>query len=159
MLVVLRGPSGSGKSTVARLVQERLGSPAAILGLDHFRRVVYRERLDAGMEHASLLASAAEHCLARGHHVILDGIFDGRRYSTTLEGIAALSDDSRFYAFDLTFEETLARHATRPQAREFGESEMRSWYLAWQPLTFVDERRIGPEESLDDIADRILTSR
>ncbi|WP_144861764.1 AAA family ATPase [Micrococcus luteus] len=38
MLIVLRGNAASGKTTVARLLQERLDGPAALLSQDHFRR-------------------------------------------------------------------------------------------------------------------------
>lgn len=159
MLVVLRGPSGSGKSTIARRLQERLERPTAVLGLDQFRRVIYREKLGADGQHIDLLASAAEHALLRGHHVILEGIFDARRYSEMLASVAAHATDARFYAFDLTFDETLERHATRPQAATFGADEMREWYLGWQPLAFVTERRIAQHESTEGIVERILTNQ
>jgi thymidylate kinase len=35
---------------------------------------------------------------------------------------------AHFYYLDVPFEETIRRHATRPQASEFGRDEMHSWY-------------------------------
>ena len=156
MLVVLRGNSGSGKSTVAAMLQEALDGPTAILSQDYFRRSVYREREQESLAHADLLEAAAAHCLRAGHHVILEGIFNVGRYSAMLERTAARSSDSRFFAYDLTFDETVRRHAMRPQAASFTVDEMRSWYHGWQPLPFVQEERIEAAESAGQIVARIL---
>ncbi|WP_309146572.1 AAA family ATPase [Curtobacterium sp. MCBD17_028] len=157
VLIVLRGNSGSGKSTVAQLLQAKLAGPAAVLHQDYFYRVIFREQGTAGMAHADLLESAAAHCLGAGQHVVMDGIFNARQYEDVLARIAGRADDARFYAFDLTFEETVQRHASRPKALEFGVEEMRGWYHGWQPLSFVRERPIGGDESADQIAERILS--
>lgn len=163
MLIVIRGNSGSGKSTVAEEVQHALGWPTAVLGQDHFRRVVHKEREDAGfadgMAHAALIEAAAAHCLGAGQHVVLEGIFRADRYAAMLERVAHRSDDARFFAFDLSFEQTVRRHAGRSQAAEFGPDQMRPWYRGWDPLPFVAERRILPDEALSDIVQRILEDR
>jgi predicted kinase len=156
MLIVLRGNSGSGKSTIAAVLREALEGPTAILSQDHFRRIVYREREQENLAHADLLEVAATHCLRAGHHVILEGIFNAERYSGMLERIAAQSNDAKFFAYDLTFDETVRRHATRPQATDFTVDEMRSWYHGWQPLSFVEEERINASESPGRIVARIL---
>ena len=70
--------------------------------------------------------------------------------------ISSRAEEALFYAFDLSFEETARRHAARAKSTEFSLDEMRSWYHGWQPLPFVQERRIGPEESAIEIAQRIL---
>lgn len=156
MLVVLRGNSGSGKSTVAAALQRELPAPAAVLEQDHFRRIVFAEREQESMAHAGLLEAAAVHCLGAGHHVVLEGIFNAARYEGMLKRVAEAASESRFYAFDLPFEETVRRHAGRQRASEFGEDQMRSWYHGWQPLLFVDEKRISPSETCDDVVRRII---
>ena len=156
MLVVLRGNSGSGKSTVAAALQRALAPPVAVLEQDYFRRIIYDEREQESMAHAKLLEVAANHCLSSGHHVVLEGILNATRYSTMLKRVAETADDARFYAFDLAFEETVRRHAGRRKASEFGEDQMRSWYHGWQPLSFVQERRIGRSETCDEVVQRIL---
>ena len=160
MLIVLRGNSGSGKSTVAEALQQELGWPTAVLEQDHFRRVVYAERQGrthpTGMAHAALLEAAAAHCLGQGQHLVLEGVFNAERYAGMLERIAALADDARFLAFALSFEETVRRHAARPKASAFDVEEMRGWYHGWNPLPFVEEQRIGADESVAAVVRRVL---
>jgi predicted kinase len=164
VLIVLRGNSGSGKSTVAAALQRALGRPTAVLELDHFRRVIYDERVDGGAEpdgmaHAALLEATALRCLADGQHVVLEGIFNAARYAPMLERVAAATEDARFLAFDLSFEETARRHGGRAKAQEFTLEEMRTWFHGWDPLPFVDEERIGSEETVGAVVERILTPR
>lgn len=163
MLIVIRGDSGSGKSTLAAELQRALGWPTAVLGQDHFRRIVYKEREDEGcadgMAHAALLEAAAIHCLESGHNVVLEGIFRADRYTAMLERVASTATDSRFYAFDLSFEETVRRHARRSQASEFTPDQMREWYRDRDPLPRAVESPIKPDEALVDIVQRILEDR
>lgn len=159
MLIVLRGNSGSGRSTVARMLQTALGPHTALLSQDYFRRIIYQEREQESLAHADLLENAALHCLDRGENVILDGIFNAPRYSPMLERIAKRCDDARFFAFDLSFDETTRRHATRPKATEFSIDEMRGWYHGWQPLSFVAEDRITADVSPTEIVERIMRQR
>lgn len=154
--MVLRGNSGSGKSTIALALQQTLPGPTAILSQDYFRRVVYREREQTSLAHAALLEVAADHCLRSGQHVILEGIFNALRYSSMLERVAGLTDDARFFAYDLTFDETVRRHAMRPKSADFTVTQMRTWYHGWQPLSFVEEKRIGPSETQEETVARIL---
>lgn len=159
MLIVLRGNSGSGKSTVAAQLQARLTRSTAVLSQDYFRRVIYNEREQESLAHAELLEVAAAHSLGAGQHVILDGIFNATRYSPMLERVRSLADDSRFYAYDLTLAETLRRHRSRSKSVEFTPDELSGWYHGWQPLAFVDERRIGPTDSVEATVSRILENR
>ena len=163
MLIVIRGASGSGKSTLAAQLQQELEWPTAVLGQDHFRRTIFKERQDAGhadgMEHAALLEVAAKHCLSAGHDVVLEGIFQSARYATMLERVSSMSTDARFYAFDLSFEETLQRHAGRSLASEVSPDQMRAWYRGWDPLPFVTEQPILPGEELAAATRRVLRGR
>ncbi|MCM3920184.1 hypothetical protein ND748_00555 [Frankia sp. AiPs1] len=53
-----------------------------------------------------------------------------------------------FY-LDVSLEETLRRHATRPQSAEFSGQDMRGWYLP-RDLLGVDCEQVVPEHfSLD----------
>ena len=159
MLIVLRGNSGSGKSTIAAHLQAELPRPTSILSQDYFRRVIYDEREQANLAHADLIEAAALHCLALGQHVILEGIFNSDRYSPMLARVGSQADDARFYAFDLSFEETVHRHQDRSKAVDFTAADMAAWYHGWQPLGFVQERRIVSRETARDIVSRVLENR
>lgn len=41
----------------------------------------------------------------------------------------------------------------------FGADSLRRWYHGWNPLTSVTERRIGPEETAEEVVDRTLAGR
>ena len=142
-LVVLRGPSGSGKSSTARALRTHLGRRVALVEQDYLRRVVLKEHDVRDGANIELISTVARFALDRGWNVILEGILQADRYASMLQ---QLRDDhlgaSVFYYFDVTWEETLRRHETRPQATEFGSDEMREWYCVHDQLDFADERII-----------------
>ncbi|WP_181034259.1 AAA family ATPase [Arthrobacter sp. GMC3] len=156
ILIVLRGNSGSGKSAVARALQQELD--AAWIEQDYFRRVVLGETGNYSPLSIELIEHAASLTLSRGRTVILDGMFNASTYS---EPLVRLRDGhpgpSLFYAYDLTLEETLLRHQSRPhKAADFGEKEMRGWYRGWNPLLGIAEVRILATESLQATVLRVL---
>ena len=65
---------------------------------------------------------------------------------------------SRIHAYylDIPFEETLRRHATRPQSADFGEDAMRRWYRAENPVGCIPETVFGPNMAAVDMVERIL---
>src|ERR1700716_1085116 len=91
-------------------------------------------------------ASAA---LDHGYHVIVEGILH-----------AELAEDHRgvsgFYYLDVSFAESLRRHATRPQAAEFGAEGMRGWYRHRDLLDVPGEQVIPETSTLQDTTARIL---
>ena len=59
------------------------------------------------------------------------------------------------YYFDVSFEETVRRHATKPNAHEFGEAEMRQWWKDQDILGVPGEQRIGEKQVQAEIVDMI----
>ena len=59
------------------------------------------------------------------------------------------------YYFDVSFKETVRRHATKPNAHEFGESEMRQWWKDQDVLDVPGERRIGEKLAQAEIVNTI----
>jgi chloramphenicol 3-O-phosphotransferase len=156
-LIVLRGNSGSGKSSVAAEMRARYGRGIALVGQDYLRRIVLHERDIPGGVNIGLIDSVARYALDNGFHVILDGILDSRRYAGML---GALRRDHRgasfWYYLDVPFEETMRRHATRPQAAEFGRAEMRRWYRKLDLLPGANEQIIPSSNSLDDTVRQVM---
>lgn len=155
-LIVLRGNSGSGKSTVARVLQGELG--AVWIEQDYFRRGILGETGNYSPLTVELIEQAAALALAHGRIVVMDGMFNASRYS---ESFGRLRDGhtgpSLFYAYDLTLEETLRRHQSRPpKLADFGEKQMRGWYHGWDPLEGIPEQRITAAESVDATVNRIV---
>ncbi|APE37134.1 hypothetical protein BOX37_28000 [Nocardia mangyaensis] len=155
-LVVIRGNSASGKSTTAIAVQRRFEQgQCAVVSQDLVRRNMIREADEPGAFNIDLIEEIARSCLGRGMVVIVEGILHVQRYGTMLERLADSAGTSLFYSFDLTFAQTLTRHAGRPQAATIPPEQMASWYHGWQPLPFVDEVRIDASWTLDAVSDRI----
>lgn len=147
-LIVLRGNSGAGKSTVAAELRAACGHGLAWVSQDLIRRVILKEKDRPGAVNIGLIDQVVRYCLDEGYHAVLDGILRADAYEQMLSG---LERDhlgiSRFYYLDVEFDETLRRHATRPQASEFGPDDMRAWYRPHDLLRTIDERVI-PQTSL-----------
>ncbi|MGW4244520.1 hypothetical protein [Nocardia sp. NPDC004722] len=156
VLVVIRGNSSSGKSTTALAVQQRFARGACLLvPQDVVRRQLLREPDIAGMANIELLEQIAHFGLARDLVVIVEGILDVDRYGGALERLTAAADHALHYSFDLTFEETCARHRSGARAGEFTVEQMAGWYHGWQALPFVDETRIDASWRAEAVAERI----
>lgn len=159
-LVVARGNSGSGKTTVALAVRSLLGRTCALVQQDVMRRTVLKERDVPGGANIGLISLVARYALDQGYHVIIEGILHAERYADMLTELAR---DHRgitaFYYLDISYAESLRRHATRPQAAEFGPEHMREWYRHRDLLGVpgVPGERVIPETStLEDTTARIL---
>jgi hypothetical protein len=63
---------------------------------------------------------------------------------------------SRFYYLDVSIAETLRRHATRPQAAEFGADDMRVWYRPRDLLGGISECIIPDTSTLEETTSQIL---
>ncbi|MGH3491229.1 MAG: methyltransferase domain-containing protein, partial [Actinopolymorphaceae bacterium] len=134
------------------------GHGLAWVSQDIIRRTILREHDYPGMANIGLIELTARYALDHGYHVVLEGILYADRYESML---ARLHRDHRgpthFYYFDMSFVETVRRHATRSQATEFTPEDMESWYRPRDLLTQVDERIVDESSTLDDTVDRILT--
>jgi predicted kinase len=158
-LVVLRGNSGSGKSTVARMLQQRFErATCLVVAQDRVRRDMLREREVAGSLNVDLIEAIATWGLDRGLIVVVDGILNAGRYQRMLERLCTRASAAHFFAWDLEFDETVRRHADRPQRTEFSPEDMAGWYHGWQPLDFVNETRFDVATTADQAVELIATA-
>ena len=158
-LIILRGNSASGKSTVAAEIRRRYGRGLAIVAQDNLRRVVLREHDIPGGANIGLIDLTARYALDHGFHVIVEGILYADRYGDML---AALGRDhvglTRRYYLHVPFEETVRRHATKPQAAEYGEAEMSAWYRELDLLAVGGTEQVIPASTaLNDTVQLIMT--
>lgn len=157
-LITLRGNSGSGKSAVAAAVRAaRPAGTVAILGQDVIRREILGTGVDAGGHPVGLIDLAARYLLERGIDVIIEGGLRAVWYSVPLPRLVADHRGvSRCYIYDVPFEETVRRHATKPVANAFGADEMQQWYRGFEPIDELDEIVITADDSLDATVARVL---
>ncbi|MEV0699921.1 hypothetical protein AB0I53_18710 [Saccharopolyspora sp. NPDC050389] len=102
-----------------------------------------KERDVPGGANIELISTAVRFALDHGWNVIVEGIMHAERYADMLHKLRRDHlGRSVFYYFDVTWDETLRRHKTRPQAEEFGVDEMRKWYRAGDQLGFAEEQDI-----------------
>ena len=156
-LIVLRGNSASGKSTVAARIRALHGRGIAIVGQDNLRRIVLRERDIPGGANIALIEQVAQFALDSGYHTIVEGILYSAHYGPMLQRLAdSHPASSHWYYLDVPFEETLRRHAGKPQAAEYGEAEMSRWYREKDLLPGGIEAIIPADSSLENTVQRIM---
>ncbi|MFG3053388.1 kinase [Kitasatospora sp. NPDC048239] len=157
VLVVLRGNSGSGKSSIAAALRERHGRGLALVAQDTLRRTVLRERDTPGAANIGLIDTVARYALDHGYHTVVEGILTTGHYADMLTRLAAdHRGRTRLYYLDIPFEETLRRHATRPQAADFTPEEMAAWYRERDLLPGGAEHVFTADSTLQDTVQRIL---
>ncbi|MDI2029323.1 hypothetical protein QFW96_11910 [Saccharopolyspora sp. TS4A08] len=123
---------------------------------DYMRRIVLREHDPPRAANIELLSRTARFALDRGFHVILKGIMSARRYGEMLSGLHLdHAGRSFFYYLDVSWTETVRRHSTRPQFKEFGVEDMRGWFGDAGPLDAVPETRIAESSTLEETVARI----
>ncbi|MET7689185.1 AAA family ATPase [Streptomyces sp. NPDC005483] len=156
-LIVLRGNSASGKSSIAEGLRDRFGRGLALVGQDNLRRIVLRERDRPGAANIGLIELTARYALEAGFHVVVEGLLYADHYG---EMLARLRADHRGpthgYYLHVPFEQTLARHATKPIADEVSEPQLRDWYRELDLLPGGVETVIGPDSTLTDTVDRVM---
>lgn len=162
-LIILRGNSGSGKTTIAKELQKSFGRNTMLISQDVIRREMLRvrdgEKTEAIPLMKELLIYGRSHCDV----VILEGIMHADWYKPLFE-LAIQLYDAKVYAyyFDLSFEEALKRHQTKPNCNEFGEKEMRRWWCEKDCSDVLNEKIITAEKDIqgivNDICDSVLNS-
>ncbi|WP_433294407.1 AAA family ATPase [Actinoplanes sp. CA-030573] len=148
-LVIIRGNSGSGKSTVAAEVRRRYGRGCALIEQDYLRRVVLREHgSDSTPTKApGFVMTTTRAALEAGYHVVLEGILHTGQHGALLrELIAEHPGRSAVFWMDVSFDETVRRHAGRPDLAHISAETMASWYVAGD-LLGVDGEQVIPEQS------------
>lgn len=151
-LIILRGPSGSGKSTVAKALFKAATRQTALIEQDHYRFIFKPAggHINSKTIHEMILQNTLT-ALNHGYDVILEGIFTVKSYGEIFEALFRehQAENYMFY-FDISFEETLKRHATRETAHLFGEKDMRAWYPASGPSKYDFEQIISEQNTVQE---------
>lgn len=156
-LIILRGNSGSGKTTVAKLLQEQLGRHTMLISQDVIRRQVLRVKENTKHPTMKLIQQMTQFGWGNGYEtVILEGIFGAEKNGSALKQLIAEAEEGYVYYFDIPFDETLRRHATKLNADEFGEKEMREWWKEKDVLDVPNERMIYKDKTAEEIVDTLV---
>ncbi len=126
-LIIFRGNSGSGKTTIAKELQNRFGNNTMLISQDVIRRDMLKVK-------------------------------DGER-TTALQLMKELliyGTEVYAYYFDLSFEETLKRHQTKPNCHEFGEEAMKRWWREKDFSDVLNEVIITAEKNIESIVREIV---
>jgi len=155
-IIILRGNSSSGKSTVAKILQERVGRGTLVISQDYVRREMLWVKDEPGNQAIDLMENLARYGRQNCEAVILEGILYTDVYESLFRMVKELYKDKIFaYYFDIPFEETLRRHVLRPNANDFGEAEMKSWWREKDFLPDISERIINEDSSAEETVERI----
>jgi len=102
---------------------------------DYLRRVLLRERDQPDGVAPALIDQTVRFCLDHGYHVVLEGILAASRHAAMISGLLRAHRGRSFvFYLDVSLDETLRRHATRPQSAEFsGEATARPGNLQPPP--------------------------
>ena len=158
-LVVIRGNSGSGKSTIAREVRRRYGRGCALIEQDYLRRILLREHDTSRTDPVAptFITATARNALDLGYHVVLEGILHTDRYAAVLHQlIDRHAGPSHVYYLDVSFEETVRRHQSRPEQVDFTPEQMRDWYAHQDLLGSENEHVVDERSTLEETVDTIL---
>lgn len=157
-LIIIRGNSGSGKSTTAKIVREKLDRNIALVEQDYLRRIVLKEKSSEGDNHFGLIEQTVIYCLDNGYDVILEGIFHKKYYSALIDRLLEHNKENYLFYFDVSLEETIKRHDTKPNKHEFGEKEIREWYNPDDWMGYPNEKIISEDMSQEESVNLILKS-
>ncbi len=123
---------------------------------DVIRRDVLRVKDVPNNPSIQMIKDAATYGLSIGFDVIIEGILVRKIYGKMMRELTALFDETHVYYFDISFEETLRRHQTKPNSHEFGDTQMREWYVAKDVLNLPSEKLFTDDQSQDEILRAIL---
>lgn len=155
-LIILRGNSGSGKTTIAKELQNRFGRNTMLISQDMVRREILKVKDGENTQAIPLMKELLIYGSNHSDVVILEGIMYADWYKPLFELAVRLYGSNIYaYYFDLSFEETLKRHQTKPNCHEFGEEAMRRWWREKDFSDILNEVNITAEKSLDSIVENI----
>ena len=152
-LIILRGNSGSGKTTVSKELQKRFGRNTMLISHDIIRLQILNAKVSEALP---LITELLKYGRQHSDITVLEGILPTETYKLLFEtAVKEYGAEIYVFYYDLSFEETLPRHNTKPNREDFGETEMRRWWKEKDYIGSIPERTITENMSISDTADMI----
>lgn len=150
-LIIIRGNSASGKTSAAKAIRDRYAERGlAIVSQDVLRRDILRVKDFSGNPAIGLIDLTARFALDHGFHVIVEGILNSKSYGGMLTNLVRdHRGTSACFNYDLSFLETVNRHAGKPESAEYGAEMMREWFQARDLIPALNETIFAADISLD----------
>ena len=123
---------------------------------DTIRRDIVRVADELGNPAIELIINIAKYGNKIEYDVIIEGILDRKKYGKMLQEVAKNFDEVYAYYFDLSFQETLVRHSTKDKRSEFGEKEMKQWWVEKDYLNWPNEVMLKAELSKEDVLNMMM---
>ncbi|GGP11665.1 kinase [Oceanobacillus neutriphilus] len=156
-LIIIRGNSGSGKTTTSKALQNYLGHETLLVSQDVVRRDMLKVHDRKGNLSIELIRQIAEYGKGKCEFVIVEGILYESHYGEMLRHLIQFYNQRTFtYYFDLSFEETVARHNESSKKMEFGEESLQAWWKPNDYLGVEGENLLTNDMSQDDVMELIL---
>jgi len=156
-LIIIRGNSGSGKSTIAKELRKQMGENTMLVQQDVLRLGILNVKDRADNPAIELIANTVLYGKKIGYDVVLEGIFKKATYDKLINQLVKAFDGNVFaYYLDISFDETVRRHNTKPENNEFGIEKLREWWLENDMLGLENERIFNETESQDEMVNDIL---
>lgn len=158
-LIILRGNSGSGKTTVAKKLQEKFGSNTMLISHDIVRKQILHVWSSEGVEKSQpLMIELLKYGKRNSEITIMEGILPSKDYAQLFE-VAVKEYGSNIYSYywDIPFEETIRRHGTKPNRKDFGEDDMRRWWKEKDYLDIIPQTMIDMDLSVEDAVELIYS--
>lgn len=156
-LIILRGNSGSGKTTIAKELQKKFGNNTMVISQDVIRRDMLKVKDGENCPAITLMKELLLYGSKHSSVVILEGILVSNWYKSLFElAVKIYGENINACYFDLPFEETLNRHLSRSKCNEFGEEEMKRWWLEKDFSELLNEVIITEEKNIESIVEEIL---
>lgn len=156
-LIILRGNSGSGKTSVSKALQEKFGENTMLISQDMVRREILHARDGADTKALPLMTELLKYGRRNSPVTILEGIMVAEWYKPLFEAaVKEFGSEIYAYYYDLPFEETLARHGTRDKKADFGEEDMRRWWVEKDYIKIIPEKILTKEIGLDEAVEMIF---
>ena len=125
---------------------------------DVVRREMLRVKDRDNNPSAQLIYDLAMYGHKIGFDVIIEGILVNARYGEMLRQlIVDFKGEPYVYYFDVPLEVTLQRHSLKPNAHEFGEKELREWWVEKDYLNVPSEKRITADMNESQIGEMFVS--